>query len=160
MSFEITSTFLNDQRSVNPKNASAAIIVNKYDQVLLQLRDDKEGIFFPSHWGFFGGASEDGEEFLKGLIRELEEELTIVFDHDQIEEFIRVDLGFDVVHPLVKRVFYIVSITDHQIEQLQLKEGKASRFFSRQESLTIPNFTPYDRFALWVYFNQKRVDLS
>lgn len=160
MSFEITQTFLDDQRNVSPKNASAAIIVNKYDQVLLQLRDDKEGIFFPNHWGFFGGASEDGEEFSKGLIRELEEELTIVFDYDQIKQYIRVDLGFDVAQPLVKRVFYIVSITDHQTEQLQLKEGKACRFFSREESLTIPNFTPYDRYALWVYFNQKRIQLG
>jgi len=160
MSFEITQTFLYDRCSVCPKNASAAIIVNKYDQVLLQLRDDKEGIFFPNHWGFFGGASEDGEDFLKGLIRELKEELAITFDHDEFEEFIRVDLGFDVGQPLVKRIFYIVSITDHQIAQIQLKEGKAYRFFSMEKSLKIPNFTPYDRYALWVYFNQKRIDLS
>ena len=61
---------------VSPKNASAAIIINKYDQVLLQLRDDREGIFFPNHWGFFGGGCEDGEDFSESLIRELEEELT------------------------------------------------------------------------------------
>ena len=159
MSFEITQTFLNDQHSVSPKNASAAIIINKYDQVLLQLRDDREGIFFPNHWGFFGGACEDGEDFSESLIRELEEELTIIFEHNQIEEYIRVDLGFDVVKPSIKRVFYLVSITDYQIEQLQLKEGKKCQFFSREKSLQIPNFTPYDRYALWVYFNQNRIQL-
>ena len=47
MSFEITQTFLDDQHDVIPKNASAAIIVNKYDQVLLQLRMIKKVYSFP-----------------------------------------------------------------------------------------------------------------
>ena len=30
-------------------------------RVLMQLRDDKEGIAFPGKWGFFGGGIEPGE---------------------------------------------------------------------------------------------------
>lgn len=160
MNFEFTAIFLNDQQIISPKDASAAIIVTKEEQVLLQLRDNKEGIFFPNHWGFFGGANEDREDMLQSLKRELEEEICITFDNGQIEEFIQMDLGFSAAGQTVQRKFFIVSIEEYQIENIQLNEGKDCKFFSRNESLAIPNFTPYDRFALWAYFNYHRVNLN
>ena len=36
-------------------------------------------IFFPDHWGLFGGATEPGESDEQGLRRELMEELTLDF---------------------------------------------------------------------------------
>ena len=43
------------------QNAVAAII--KYeDKYLFQLRDKKKNIFFPEHWGLFGGAIEKNED--------------------------------------------------------------------------------------------------
>lgn len=44
-------------------------------KVLLQLRDQKEGIVFPGHWGFFSGSLEDGESPEQAALRELWEEL-------------------------------------------------------------------------------------
>ena len=83
---------------------------------------------------------------------------TTIFADEQIQEFIQLDLGFGVSSRAVKRIFFTVDINNFQIQNLRLNEGVALQFFSRDESLSIPNFTPYDRFALWVYFNQQRVD--
>ena len=59
-----------------PKNAAAAIIIvnNKF---LLQLRDNKNNIFFPNFWGLFGGAINKDEKFSDGLNREIQEELDL-----------------------------------------------------------------------------------
>ena len=46
---------------------------------LLQLRSQKSGIFYPGHWGLFGGAVDDGESANQALVRELREELGISF---------------------------------------------------------------------------------
>lgn len=45
------------------------------NKVLLQLRDIKEGIAFPGHWGFFGGAIDDSESPEDAAKRELIEEI-------------------------------------------------------------------------------------
>lgn len=44
------------------------------DKVLMQLRDFKQGINFPGHWGFFGGTVERGESPEHAAERELFEE--------------------------------------------------------------------------------------
>ena len=56
------------------------------NRVLLQLRDDKPDIFFPNHWGCFGGAIEPGEAPHDTLLRELQEELGNTFDNAIIEK--------------------------------------------------------------------------
>jgi len=54
----------------------AAVILPCYcGKILMQLRDDKEGIVFPGQWGFFSGAVEPGETPLQSAHRELYEEL-------------------------------------------------------------------------------------
>jgi len=44
-------------------------------KVLMQLRDDIEGIWHPGQWGFFGGSVEPGEDILTGARREIVEEI-------------------------------------------------------------------------------------
>lgn len=53
------------------------VVILPYCQhhVLLQLRDDKPEIVYPSSWGFFGGSLEEGESPLDGARRELREEI-------------------------------------------------------------------------------------
>lgn len=45
------------------------------NKVLLQLRDLKENIAFPGHWGFFGGTIDNGESPEDAAKRELIEEI-------------------------------------------------------------------------------------
>jgi 8-oxo-dGTP pyrophosphatase MutT (NUDIX family) len=70
-------------------NASAALLVLDDGRYLLQLRDDKPGIWYPGHWGCFGGAADPGEEAVATLRRELREELALeVHDPEWFTRFV------------------------------------------------------------------------
>src|SRR5690349_4066985 len=58
-------------------DAVAAILCLPDARYVVQRRDEKPGIWFPGHWGFFGGAVDDGESALTALYRELEEEIEL-----------------------------------------------------------------------------------
>lgn len=81
--------FLTDKRPLRGDDAAAAVLVTEDDRYLLQLRDDMPGIFYPGHWGCFGGAIGTGETPLEALRRELAEELE--FSPDAGEEFVCFD---------------------------------------------------------------------
>jgi 8-oxo-dGTP pyrophosphatase MutT (NUDIX family) len=67
--------FLGAENALSPSDASAAIIALSGKRYLMQLRDQKPNIFYPGHWGVFGGAMDPGESIRQGLRRELSEEL-------------------------------------------------------------------------------------
>ena len=47
------------------------------NKVLMQLRDFKQEIAYPGHWGFFGGTIGNNEAPLEAALREIEEEINI-----------------------------------------------------------------------------------
>jgi 8-oxo-dGTP pyrophosphatase MutT (NUDIX family) len=55
-------------------NVAGVILVRKDGAVLLQHRDNKEGIFYPDHWCYPGGVMEPGELPEEAARRELLEE--------------------------------------------------------------------------------------
>jgi 8-oxo-dGTP diphosphatase len=63
----------------------AIAILYQDNRFLLQLRDDIPTIFYPGHWGFFGGHVEPGETPDIAVYRELQEE--IGFDAPQLSRF-------------------------------------------------------------------------
>src|SRR6516165_8236664 len=69
--------FLGAENVLSPSDASAAIIALPGKRYLMQLRDQKPNIFYPGHWGVFGGAMDPGESIRQGLRRELSEELSL-----------------------------------------------------------------------------------
>jgi len=124
---------------------------------LLQLRDNKEGIFYPGHWGLFGGGVESGEEPVNAIRREIKEELGI--EIDDVVYITRFDFDLTPMN-LGKfyRIFFKVQIPSTMIKQLKLGEGEALGFFSRKEILSMSSvITPYDSFALWLHLNQDRL---
>src|SRR5262244_3716729 len=52
----IPANFLTDSHPLRGEDAVAAIITVEDGRYLMQLRDDKPRIFYPGHWGCFGGA--------------------------------------------------------------------------------------------------------
>lgn len=52
--------FIHQEGSLTPAHAAAAVIVFEDGSYLMQLRDQKPGIFYPGHWGLFGGAIDKG----------------------------------------------------------------------------------------------------
>ena len=141
---------------MQPGNAAAAVIVLDDDQYLLQLRDNKKGIFFPGHWGLFGGGVDKDEEPVAALRRELNEELGVdVAELRPLTRFV-----FD-LRPMglksIYRDFFEVRLPATIIPSLRLGEGSALKGFTRDQVLTMPRLTPYDSFALWFHANEPRL---
>jgi 8-oxo-dGTP pyrophosphatase MutT (NUDIX family) len=139
-------------------NAVAAIVLIG-DEYLLQLRDNKPGIYFPAHWGCFGGAIEPHETCEQALVRELHEELAITLEPTSFRYFTRFDfdLSFSGLARLC-RSFYEVKLAPSRLADLRLQEGTAMRLFAADEILTTAfPLTPYDSFALWFHINRERL---
>jgi 8-oxo-dGTP pyrophosphatase MutT (NUDIX family) len=138
-------------------DAAAAIIVVEADGYLMQLRDSRPDIWYPGHWGLFGGATEPGEEPRQALVRELREELEL--EVEKAEFFARFDFDFSGVglRPFY-RDYYIVPITRAAVAQLVQHEGAAMQVFTGEEILMQPQVTPYDKFALFFYHARSRFD--
>jgi 8-oxo-dGTP pyrophosphatase MutT (NUDIX family) len=97
------------------------------DRVLLQLRDDKAGIDFPGHWGFFGGSMDEGETAAQAAARELLEE-TGYEPEDLL--YLKTDHLWS-LDDLTSHAFYCS--LEEPIEALDLNEGMDWGLFSLAE---------------------------
>ena len=138
-------------------DAVAAILVLDDGRYVMQLRDDIEGIFYPGHWGCFGGAVDRGERPPQALRRELKEELEFDVDAGAFEEFTRFDFDFSRLgQTRVYRIFYEVPVTSSAFSRMVLHEGAAVRAFTGAEILGEPRVTPYDAFAIFLHYRRQR----
>ena len=147
---------MTDCTTLQPGDAAAAIIVFDDGRYLLQQRDKKQGIFFPGHWGLFGGGVEMGEQPADALRRELKEELGVVVA--ELRPMTRFE--FDLTQMGLNRIyreFFEVRLPAAIVPSLRLGEGTAFKAFSREQVLTLPRVTPYDAFALWFHANDFRL---
>jgi 8-oxo-dGTP pyrophosphatase MutT (NUDIX family) len=143
---------------LHPSDAVAAIILVPAQGYLLQLRDNRPDIFFPDHWGLFGGAIEAGEDEEAALRRELLEEIGFQIAPGAAQYVTRVD--FDWNRPgcgWTTRAFYEVTVPSERVASLILCEGAALRVFSPAQVLALPRVTPYDAFGLWLHINRDRI---
>jgi 8-oxo-dGTP pyrophosphatase MutT (NUDIX family) len=131
-------------------NASAALLVLEDGQYLLQLRDDKPGIWYPGHWGCFGGAAEPGEDAATTLRRELREELALEI-HDP-EWFTRFVFDLRAIGSTeCRRDYFVVTITRESLASCILGEGAAFRAFPAETALRDLRLVPYDSFAIFLH---------
>jgi 8-oxo-dGTP diphosphatase len=97
------------------------------DRVLMQLRDDKEGIVFPGLWGFFSGAVEPGETPLQCAHRELHEELGFIVDNMH-------PLSIDTAEvPITIRLHSFCCYLPCAVEEVVLQDGYDWGLFTLQE---------------------------
>jgi 8-oxo-dGTP pyrophosphatase MutT (NUDIX family) len=144
----MTDHFLARQELLRPADAAAAVIVLDDGRYLLQLRDQKPGIFYPGHWGLFGGAIDVNETPGMALVRELREEIGLeIAEARPLTEF---SFTFG-RHGRIQRYFYEVSIRAEILPELRLREGAEMRAFSASDILTRPRVVPYDSFAIWLH---------
>jgi 8-oxo-dGTP pyrophosphatase MutT (NUDIX family) len=140
-------------------DAAAAIILVESDGYLLQLRDMRPDIWYPGHWGLFGGGIDPGEEPLQALARELREELELELKSERATFFARID--FDLAGLGLQRYYrsyYVVSIDRAAAARLVLHEGAEMRVVSGAEALSRLRLTPYDAFALFLHHARGRLD--
>jgi 8-oxo-dGTP pyrophosphatase MutT (NUDIX family) len=131
-----------------PGEAAVALIMFDDGRYLLQLRDQKPGIFYPGHWGLFGGATEPGESAVATLRRELQEELGLAVPEAQhVTDFTFTfgRLG------AITRHFFEVLLPTSALAGLRLAEGSEMRAFLPSEILNLPRVVPYDSFAIWLH---------
>lgn len=153
------NSYLDDDAILHPADAAAAILIAPGERYVLQLRDDKRGIFFPGHWGCFGGAVDPADGSAETcLIRELKEELGLLLSPGEAAYFsnFTFDLSFCGVG-VIFRTFYEVHLSERQLADLCLGEGSAFRSFSASEALSSIRLVPYDAFGLWMHFSQHRL---
>jgi 8-oxo-dGTP pyrophosphatase MutT (NUDIX family) len=122
-------------------------------QVMLQMRDDKPGIYDPGVIGTFGGEVEDGETLMQAAIRETQEELDIQLVPDQLSYLCQLWLSEEshgknqLCHFFVHRGIDPRSVTVY--------EGQGYVLVSRQ---SFPNTEPMARFTRQVltqFFEQE-----
>ena len=150
----IPANFLSDRHPLHGEDAVAAIITVEDGRYLMQLRDDIPRIFYPGHWGCFGGAVGAGEDGLVALKRELAEELEMTAP--VATEFIR--LHFDLTRLGQKqcyRTYYEIKVSEAEVGRYVLHEGAAMRLVPPTELFEL-RLTPYDSFALWLHFARGR----
>lgn len=137
-----------------PSDAVAALLTLDDGRYIMQLRDDKPGIFFPAHWGCFGGAIEQGETPEQALRRELLEELEL---GDCVPlPFTRFTFDFAPLgHPLVSRIYFEAQVPQAAFGKLVLHEGAGFQAIAGKELLSVRKVTPYDAFAIWMHMNRQ-----
>lgn len=150
--------FIESRVPLRPDDAVAALIQPGKGRYLMQLRDPLDRIFFPGHWGLFGGAIDEGESSVEALCRELNEELALNVLVNDISYFTRLDMDFSFAgHGVKKRDFFRIEIDAEVVPKLQLHEGADVRVFTGEEILLEPRVTPYDRWAIWLNEAQDRL---
>ena len=148
--------FVSATTKLKPADAVAGLIVLEDGRYLMQRRDTVPGIFYPEHWGCFGGAVNEGEAPLQALRRELREELE--FEVGAADEFTRFDFDFGRLgQPKVFRIYYETPMSLDIFRRLVLHEGAEMRAFDGAQLLTHEKITPYDAFAVWMHFSQRRL---
>jgi 8-oxo-dGTP pyrophosphatase MutT (NUDIX family) len=144
----MTDHLLVHQELLRPAGAAAAVIVLDDARYLLQLRDQKPGIFYPGHWGLFGGAIDPGETPEAALRRELREEIGLDIDDPRPLTEFTFTFGR---HGRIYRYFFVISIDAGTVPKLNLREGRAMQAFTASDILTRARVVPYDSFAIWLH---------
>jgi 8-oxo-dGTP pyrophosphatase MutT (NUDIX family) len=148
---ERTLRYLEPLGSLAPADAVVALIIDESGKYLVQLRDSKPTIYFPDHWGCFGGAVESGETEWQCLARELEEEIALDIGALPVRYFTAFSFDFSFAGgSTIRRTFYEVRVATASLSNLKLREGRAMELFPGPQLLTM-QVVPYDRFALWMH---------
>ena len=155
----MTEAFIADVSPLSIQDAVAAIILVDGDRYLLQRRDDKPGIWYPGHWGCFGGGVEPGETPEEALSRELREELGYDFGHARPAGNYVYDLS-DLGRRSAYRRYFAIDLDARDLERLTLGEGHGMAVFEREAVLSELRLTPYDAFALFLFMEQRRLEIG
>jgi 8-oxo-dGTP pyrophosphatase MutT (NUDIX family) len=148
--------FLRSRAPLSTGHAVAALLVLEDGRYIMQLRDDLPDIWYPGHWGLFGGGVDEGEDEFKALQRELREELELEVTQARLFATIDYDLqpvGLDCYF----RKYYEVPVTLTAWNRVVLHEGSEVRALRGEEALSLPRISPYDAFALFLHHNRTRL---
>jgi 8-oxo-dGTP pyrophosphatase MutT (NUDIX family) len=150
--------FLDWTTPLRPDHAVAALLQLADGRYVLQLRDAKANIFYPDHWGCFGGAVDAGESESDAIVRELGEELGLALSPADCHYFTEFafDFGF-AGHGVFRRRYFVVKLPSNDMSRLVLGEGAGMEAFAAERALVDTRLVPYDAFALWLHYQRERL---
>ncbi len=148
-------TFVTARRRLAFGDAVAGLVLMPDGRYLMQLRDDRGDIFYPDHWGLFGGSVDPGESPIAAIRRELEEEIGVV--PRRIRFFLRSEIDYRRLGSRVLfRNFYEVRLSKDEAGRLRLGEGAEMRAFRADVLLQLKAVVPYDSYAVWLHAFRRR----
>src|ERR1700730_308377 len=109
---------------LRPAHAVAALLQLSDGRYLMQLRDSTPAIFYPDHWGCFGGAVDAGESPVAAIVRELKEELAVLVQSADVTRFTEFTFDFGFAGGGISlRTYYAVTLPQADLSGLVLGEG-------------------------------------
>jgi 8-oxo-dGTP pyrophosphatase MutT (NUDIX family) len=151
------SPFLGLKTKLQPSHAAAAVLQLSDGRYVMQLRDPKPEIFYPDHWGCFGGAVDEGETAPQALARELKEELGIEVESGSLVQFSEFSFDFNFASfGVCFRNYYAITLPRCDLSGLVLGEGADFAAFEPERLFALQRVVPYDAFALWMHFSRSR----
>lgn len=99
------------------------------DKLLMQLRDNKPGLFNANMWDFLGGGREGNETPHECAIREIQEELGLMLSPDS---FIWEKTYPAQKDPNQKSFFMVARISNDDVENIVLTEGQECKLFDQE----------------------------
>jgi len=149
-------SFLASRAPLQIGHAVAALLLLEDGRYIMQLRDDTPSIWYPGHWGLFGGGVDREEDEVAALRRELWEELELKVSEARL--FITLDYD---LRPIglgrCFRKYYEVSVSIAAWSRAVLHEGSDVRVLAGDEALLLPRISPYDSFALFLHHHRHRL---
>tara|TARA_Y100000816_G_C26072100_1_gene564035 strand:+ start:21 stop:446 length:426 start_codon:yes stop_codon:yes gene_type:complete len=134
--------------------SSKAIITFK-QKYLLQLRDNKENIFFPGFWGLFGGRQDNNEKEKLVVKREVKEETNLnVLISSQI-----LSVNFHMIGLKKKRKITYFDCKIKKSPKITLNEGQKYNFFSFNELKRL-KIVPMDFVAINCHYHKNNNFIS
>jgi 8-oxo-dGTP pyrophosphatase MutT (NUDIX family) len=150
--------FLGSHAILRPAHAVAALLQLADGRYVMQLRDAKPNIFYPGHWGCFGGAVDAGEAPVTALVRELKEELAVAVASVTVSRFTEFTFDFGFAGDGIRlRTYYAVTLSQADLSGLVLGEGADLAAFRAETLLAMPRVVPYDAFAVWMHYARDRI---
>jgi|LakMenEpi03Aug12_release.lakeMendotaPanAssembly.Ray.scaffolds.fasta_scaffold412823_1 ADP-ribose pyrophosphatase YjhB (NUDIX family) len=142
---------------IGKKVADASAVIAYYkNEVFLQNRSNKSGIFYPKFWGCFGGAKKINETFVNAAIREFKEETSITIKKNKLITFFKMNFFSKIKLFNFSRIFFLFHVKDKKEfkKNFILGEGKMGRFFNFRQYIKIKNIVPYDKFVIDLFFHK------
>jgi 8-oxo-dGTP pyrophosphatase MutT (NUDIX family) len=153
-----SGAFLESRATLRPAHAVAALLRLSDGRYVMQLRDSNPAIFYPDHWGCFGGAVQAGEAPADALVRELREELAVAVKPAEAAQFTEFTFDFGFAGDGIRlRTYYAVTLPQADLDGLVLGKGADLAAFEPERLLAMPRVVPYDAFALWMHHARGRI---
>jgi 8-oxo-dGTP diphosphatase len=99
------------------------------DKLVMQLRDDKPGLFNANMWDFPGGGREGKETAQECAVREVREEFGIMLTPKSFLWQKEYPAQKD---PSKRAIFMVATVSAQDVEKIQLQEGQRWELFDQQ----------------------------